>query len=215
MIKKTLAGLMFLSVIIVSCSGNDPELNAAPEVEVELSEYAGIPVDMGLSVYWADQNLDGWYQWGNTTYFSHSYSGTSGYEIPSDFPFTSIKASTYDPARMQWGGNWRMPTAKEYDELMAKCKKRWTNRGIELTGPSGEIIFLTSLSEYDTSGGGLALDDYSESCIYWTASRATNGEWRGRALAFYCNQYALNSNSSPCHEANAGRVRPVCDKISK
>lgn len=215
MMKKTLAGLMLLSLILVSCSGNDPELNAAPEVEVELSEYAGTPVDMGLSVCWADQNLDGWYQWGSTTYFSHSYSGTSGYEIPSDFPFTSIKASACDPARMQWGGNWRMPTAKEYDELMSKCKKRWTNRGIELTGPSGEIIFLTSLSEYDTSGGGLALDDYSESCIYWTASRATSGEWRGRALAFYCNQYSLNSKSSPCHEANAGRIRPVCDKISK
>ena len=62
--KKMLAGLMFLSLILISCSGNDPELNAAPEAVVELSQYAGNPVDLGLSVYWADDNLYGWYQWG-------------------------------------------------------------------------------------------------------------------------------------------------------
>ena len=203
--KKMLAGLLFLSLILISCSGNDPELNAAPEAVVELSDYAGTPVDMGLSVYWA----------GNTTMYAHSYSGISGYEIPSDFLYTSIVASEYDPARMQWGGNWRMPTAKECDELMSKCKKRWTNRGIEFTGPSGETIFLTSLSEYDTSGGGLALDDYRESCVYWTASRVTSGEWKGAAMALYCDQFSLNSKASPCHEANAGRIRPVCDKKSE
>ena len=213
--KKMLSGLLFLSLILISCSGNDPELKAAPEAVVELSDYAGTPVDMGLSVYWADENLDGWYQWGNTTMYAHSYSGISGYEIPSDFLYTSIVASEYDPARMQWGGNWRMPTAKECDELMSKCKKRWTNRGIELTGPSGEKIFLTSLSEYDTSGGGLALDDYRESCVYWTASRVTSGEWKGAAMALYCDQFSLNSKASPCHEANAGRIRPVCAKTSK
>ncbi len=213
--KKMLAGLMFLSLILISCSGNDPELNAAPEAVVELSQYAGNPVDLGLSVYWADDNLYGWYQWGSTTSFAHSYSGISGYEIPSDFLYTSIAASEYDPARMQWGGNWRMPTAKECDELMSKCKKRWTNRGMELTGPSGEKIFLTSLSEYNTSGGGLALDDYRESCVYWTASRVTRGDWEGAAMALYCDQFSLNSKAAPCHEANAGRIRPVCDKITK
>ena len=44
--KKMLAGLMFLSLILISCSGNDPELNAAPEAVVELSQYAGNPVDL-------------------------------------------------------------------------------------------------------------------------------------------------------------------------
>lgn len=213
--KKMLFGLMSLSLIFVSCSGNEPEVIAAPEEEVQLSNYAGQPVDMGLSVYWADQNLDGWYQWANTTSYSHSYNGASGYEIPEDFLYTSIAGSTYDPARMRWGGKWRMPTAKECEELMAKCSKRWTNRGIELTGPSGKTIFLTSLSEYDTSGGGLALDDYREECAYWTASRATSGDWEGSALALYCNRYALNSKPSPYHVANAGRIRPVCDKSAK
>ena len=213
--KKLLVGLMSLSLILISCSGNDPEMNAAPKVEVELSQYAGNPVDLGLSVYWADENLSGWYQWGSTTSYSHSYDGASGYEIPSDFLYTSIVASKYDPARMQWGGGWRMPTAKECDELMSKCKKRWTNRGIEFTGPSGEKIFLTSLSEYDTRGGGLALDDYHESCHYWTASRVTRGEWEGAPMALYCNQFSLSSISSPCSAVNSGRIRPVCDKNAK
>ncbi len=95
-----LSGLLFLSLILISCSGNDPELNAAPEAVVELSDYAGTPVDMGLSVY-------------------------------------------------------------------------------------------------------------------WTASRATSGDWEGAAMALYCDQFSLNSKASPCHEANAGRIRPVCDKTSK
>lgn len=212
--KKILIGLMSLFLILVSCTGNDPELNAAPEAVVELSNNAGNPVDLGLSVYWADENLEGWYQWGNTTYFPHNYSVTSDYRIPSDFPYTSITASAYDPARMRWGGNWRMPTAKENDELMTKCKKRWTNGGWELTGPSGKAIFLTSLSEYNPNA--LALDDgYRKNCVYWTASRATSGDWKGSALAFYCNEFVMDFTAAPYHETNAGRIRPVCDKTSK
>ena len=33
--KKMLSGLLFLSLILISCSGNDPELKAAPEAVVD------------------------------------------------------------------------------------------------------------------------------------------------------------------------------------
>ena len=56
--KQNLFTLLFACVaglFMMSCSpngNNDPELNAAPEAVVELSQYAGEPVDLGLSVYW-------------------------------------------------------------------------------------------------------------------------------------------------------------------
>ena len=52
----------------------------------------------------------------------------------------------YDAARANWGGDWRMPTKAEYNELLNKCTWEWTTQnsvnGYKVTGPSGASIFL-------------------------------------------------------------------------
>lgn len=65
-------------------------------------------VDLGLSVLWADSNLDGYYSWGETE--PKIFCGIDNYSIEevSDFK---------DAAEVQWGNGWRMPTASEAWEL--------------------------------------------------------------------------------------------------
>ena len=53
-----------------------------------------------------------------------------------------------DAAHVLWGGSWRMPTREEFDELLTKCTRKFTTqnevRGLLVTGPNGNSIFLPS-----------------------------------------------------------------------
>ena len=105
-------------------------LNLNAQKKINGHEY----VDLGLSVKWATCNVGATqphqkgdlFRWGETT--------------PSDFsPTTPSKTSgkvmdnisgnpNYDVARSKWGGSWRMPTVKEFEELFKKCFVKWTTQ---------------------------------------------------------------------------------------
>ena len=110
------------------------------------------PVDLGLSVKWCPFNLGAtsseeagdYYAWGETnpkpTYTSgnYMYTGTS-----------SVLPLDADAAHVQLGGNWRMPTKEEWEELIENCyfslvnrngTYGWVIRGGD--GYSGNSIFL-------------------------------------------------------------------------
>ena len=119
--------------------------------ESENTAPAGVEaVDLGLSVKWANMNLGAskssdygtYYAWGETKpkkYYSwdtYAWSkGNAQYLIkysPSDGK-TQLEASD-DAARANWGGDWRMPTAKEFEELVNpdNCTWEWiTKDGVE------------------------------------------------------------------------------------
>lgn len=150
-------------------------------------------VDLGLSVKWATMNVgavseedNGYYfAWGETTTkstFSWSNlkycNGTTSYG-----PFTKyVGLSIYgevdnkhvleymdDAARANWGGSWRMPTAAEFDELIAACK--WSHatingkNGYKVTGKNGNYIFLPAAGYRD----GSTLK-YSTLLFYWCST---------------------------------------------
>ena len=82
-------------------------------------------VDLGLSVKWATCNVGAsrpedygdYYAWGNTV----------KERIYSNSGFLTIDLSkTDDVAFVKWGGNWRMPTKYEINELCKKCVWTWT-----------------------------------------------------------------------------------------
>ena len=51
-----------------------------------------------------------------------------------------------DAAHVKLGGNWRIPTLEEWDELLEQCTWEWTTHngvsGQKATGPNGNSIFL-------------------------------------------------------------------------
>ena len=90
-------------------------------------------VDMGLSVKWANMNV-------GANQFLTKYSTTDR---------RTQLALSDDAARANWGGEWRMPTVAEYEELTnpANCSWEWTNKdgvnGYKVTSKkTGKSIFF-------------------------------------------------------------------------
>ncbi|MET0439050.1 MAG: hypothetical protein ABW043_16300 [Devosia sp.] len=112
------------------------------------------PVDLGLSVRWADFNLGavrpeeygGLYGWGDPTGRKRS---TENSDYPSEVPQREISGTEYDIAHVKWGSGWRLPTRAEQQELVDKAVWRKTElhgvAGYSVTGPSGNSIFLPAV----------------------------------------------------------------------
>ena len=133
--------IKFVETLVVNSGGNSGG-------SVSGHEY----VDLGLSVKWATCNVGAskpedygnYYAWGETTTkssYTDSNSKTHG-EWVGDISGNS----SYDAATANWGGNWRMPTEAEMQELEDKCTWKWTTQngvnGYKVTGPSCASIFL-------------------------------------------------------------------------
>lgn len=109
-------------------------------------------VDLGLSVKWATCNVGAsspgdygnYYAWGETkTKSSYTEDNCASYgKSWGDIGGNSSR----DAARANWGGNWRMPTMSELEELQNNCTWTWTtqndHKGCKVTGPNGQSIFL-------------------------------------------------------------------------
>lgn len=125
--------------------------------------HADYAVDLGLpsGIKWASCNLGatsqgqygGYYAWGETSTKSSYTSST----YKSTYSGSYICGSGYDAATKTWGGDWRMPTSEEFEELLANCTKTWTTvsgkRGYRLTGPNGKSIFLPCAGHKDDEFG--------------------------------------------------------------
>jgi hypothetical protein len=148
-------------------------------------------VDLGLvlshadeteyTLYWATSNLskDGlcpnatdfgdYYAWGETAP-KESYT-SDNYQASAEF---------MDAATVTLGGNWRMPTYTEMNELSNQCTWTWTTEnevnGYSITGPNGNSIFLPAA---DSKGAGNGLWYWSSSKSGSTAANALcgNGVW--------------------------------------
>ena len=109
-------------------------------------------VDLGLSVKWATCNVGAsspgaygkYYAWGETTTKStYTYDNCGSYGML----WGDIGGhSSRDAARANWGGNWRLPTNAEFQELLDSCTWECTTQnghnGYKVTGPNGQSIFL-------------------------------------------------------------------------
>ena len=119
------------------------------KLEFDYDYYA---VDLGLSVKWAICNVGAYrpedcgnyFAWGEIAEKSEY---TSQNSTTTGESFSDISGHiSYDAARANWGGEWRMPTHAECQELKSKCT--WTDmtingtKGVEVKGPNGNSIFL-------------------------------------------------------------------------
>lgn len=132
-------------------------------------------VDLGLSVKWATCNVGAqspedygeFYAWGETR--SKTIYTVKGYRFRAGGEsYHDMKLSKYDPdeilddlkktvldmaddvANVKWGGNWRMPTKEEIEELNWNCDWVWTTqngvKGVKITskveGYTDRSIFI-------------------------------------------------------------------------
>ena len=132
-------------------------------------------VDLGLSVKWAACNVGAekpsdygnYYAWGETTTKSIYVLSTS---VTHGKRMNDIRGTQYDVAHTDWGGSWRMPRDTECQELIKKCKWKWTtldgHAGYKVTGPNGNSIFLPAAGYRYVDSAYLV----GSSGFYWSSS---------------------------------------------
>lgn len=178
------AGIALVIFIAITSLNNYLEYKKRHPTIYNTEEHNKIAVDLGLSVKWASCNIGAnnpeefgnYYGWGEPTGTDvFEYTGTPVGELNKRFPNRtygtppplSIVNTSNDIAKRNWGGEWRMPTKEEAQELLDKCKIVFTTSDgrkiVKIVGPNGNFILLPSAGFFDGTGGNwkLKYDKYS------------------------------------------------------
>lgn len=164
-----------------------------PSINANGHEY----VDLGLpsGTLWATMNVGAdtpedygdYFAWGEITtkssYSSSNYTNTSNI---SPLPLKN------DVANVIWGGDWRMPTRDEQDELR-KCTWTWTTingvNGYTVTGYNGNSIFLPAAGYRANSD----LNNVGSWGCYWSSTLYQDRVGNASILAFVSNNVAWSA----------------------
>lgn len=112
-------------------------------------------IDLGLSVLWATETIEGLYFWNNASKLNHT-TDISDFKKWRDINREkwsydnrgSENSNEEDVATRIWGGKWRTPTKEEFEELMIKCKwekcidPKSNKHALKVIGPNGNSIIL-------------------------------------------------------------------------
>ena len=141
-------------------------------------------VDLGLpsGLKWATHNIGAtspeeygdYFAWGEV-FTKDEY--TEANSLTYGKPMDDISGTQYDAATINWGGDWRMPTETEMQELIDYCTCTWTTQngvyGFKVTSKTnGNSIFLPAAGNrsgsllYDAGGHG----------SYWSSVPHENGD---------------------------------------
>ena len=234
-----------LGTCTVTCTTTDgSNISVGCEVSVANVSYSHA-VDLGLSVLWADMNVEGLFTWGDTEKKTNDVLGDLAW---SDYKWTdlgtwqSISKYTFDDRNMEgiwyfgnsfigdnkkaldpaddvahvlWGGEWRMPTKEEFEELL-------TSKWIRIETDCESVCF-TNVASYDCETIRLSMFSelfdnagmYESQTVanYWTRTLSSKGS------KFACCMKYLPGLGEPymsySSRCNAYAIRPVCDKKVK
>lgn len=180
-------------------------------------------VDLGLpsGLKWATCNVGAsspeeyglYFAWGETTGYT-AEQVTAGVREFNTESYTAWEISSdltleQDAAHVNLGGNWRMPTKAEFDELIDNCTYSWTDdyNGTGVAGKvftskvNGKSVFFPAPGNYN----GSYLGDAGSRGNYWSASW---GEYSSAWNLFFLSEgYNLGTD-----EVFYGfSVRAVCE----
>ena len=186
-------------------------------------------VDLGLpsGLRWATVNVGAtnpkyygnYYAWGEfapkTTYTWENYTLANGssttltkYNNSSSYGTvdnkTTLEAAD-DAATQIWGGNWRMPTIDEWQELIDNCTWTWTT----LNGVNGRKVVATNGNSIFLPAAGGRYNDVLNSAgsygYYWSSSLRTYSPSSAQCVYFYSGSRYSYFSSRYCGHS----VRPV------
>lgn len=222
--KTKVLSLIAAAFLFAACGGGlDPELELYTGIENGYKY-----VDMGGGVMWAQVNLGAtiigeygdYYAWGETEpkdyYWFDTYKYCQGKQNtytkycmnPSEGQVDSL--TTLEPeddaAHVHWGGNWRMPTREEWEELRNNCTWTYTQengkKGWKVTAPNGNCIFFPLAGGY-TFNENHTIND--------------SGKYRSSSLdeKYSGSTYIVIMRTDEVTWANGSReaglsIRPVC-----
>ena len=181
-------------------------------------------VDLGLSVKWATCNVGAnapedygnYYAWGETTTkdtYNSSTSATYG------LSYSSLQSQGYidsegnltaqhDAATANWGGDWRMPTEAEQEELLNNCTWTWTTlngvRGYKVSSKvNSNYIFLPAAG----CRSGSSLNYAGSYGSYWSSAPVESHSSIAKSLDFDSSNHRMRNNL----RYDGQSVRPVLE----
>jgi len=189
------------------------------DIEFEVKSFTtdSIWVDLGLpsGLKWATCNVGAskpedygnYYAWGETsTKSEYTYDNSI---CRQQMPDISGNA-TYDAARANWGGTWRMPTKAEMEELRDNCTWTWTAQsginGYKVTGPNGNSIFLPAAGDYENE----SRHSIGTCVYYWGSTPAKDNSMSAFRIEDESGSHS-NCNVDTGHRFHGHSVRPVSD----
>lgn len=174
--------------IFTSCSSDDAEGDSSSDSGNTPSSVQAIDLGLPSGLKWANMNVGAtsvtsygdYFAWGETktkkkfiweTYLLCNGSSTTMTKYCTKSTYGEVDHKEVlepldDAAHVNWGGNWRMPTDEEFDELIANCyivcTMNYNNSGV-----AGSIIYKVKsssdkgivISQDETASGNYSLSD--------------------------------------------------------
>ena len=134
---------------ITAKKGEKPNPTVTPEY-VDLGLPSGVkwaifnvgatkPEEYGDYFAWGETEPKELYDWSTYKWCDGSYNTLTKYNTDSEYGVVDNKKileSSDDAAYVNWGGNWRMPSVDEWNELLSHCSLKWEERN----GVSGVVL---------------------------------------------------------------------------
>lgn len=144
-------------------------------------------VDLGLSVLWSKKRMQYIYSWLDSS-VKHSD------KWPPDENF---KEDGKDVATEEWGNGWRIPTKKEFEELIEKC--RWekviipcsSTPALKVIGPNENFVYFPVRDSF-----------FSHFAFYESWTLTEDAELKTHAYRF-CYGQDFKTSNLPIEEFNA------------
>ena len=196
------------------------------EIEEETNEINGHEyVDLGLpsGLLWATCNVGAsspagygdYFAWGETTTkteynesncptygLTNSQLQSQGY-IDSNGNLTA----QYDAATANWGGDWRMPTYEEQQELLNNCTWTWTAQnginGYKVSSTVNSNYIFLPAAGYRSGSSLYCAGRYGD---YWSSTPYESGSYRAYVLDFDSSNLSIHN----FYRYDGQSVRPVC-----
>ena len=172
---------------------------------------ATTPEGYGDYFAWGETQPKDYYDWSTYKYCNGSSTTMTKYCIDSSYGTVDNKTVLEledDAAHVNWGGNWRMPTKAEQEELIDtnNCTWKWTTQnGVEgykvISKKNGNSIFLPAAG----CRNGDDLVTAGSNGFYWSSSLYTGGS--DYAFGVY---FSSNVNLNRFSRFGGASVRAVC-----
>ena len=172
---------------------------------------ADTPEDYGNYYAWGETTTKSGYSWSTYQYCNGSDNTLTKYCTNSSYGYNGFVDNLTallpedDVATANWGGNWRMPTKEEWQELLDNTTNTWTQQngvnGRLFTASNGNSIFLPAAG-YRYNSSLYIAGSYG---FYWSSSLYTDYPCYAWILGFLSDNYYLHNSSRDYGHS----VRPV------
>lgn len=202
---------------LVSCSDDDENINdwTNNQETSKVNNNGHAYVDLGLSAYWATCNIGAY----SSTSQGNKYAfGETA--IKSSYTSSNYVGGSTDVAKLDWGGDWRLPTKSELEEIVSKCSWKISTKNniqvVTVTGPNGNSIdlpYYSYIQDEGLAGWYWSSTSYSSSkayCLYFAGSSVsygTNNKYNGflvRPVMTNANYNGSNGNTGGSDNDNTG-----------